>query len=69
MPPHAQDEPKKTKGRVAYRAAEFEPPVPGTFRPYSERVESAQKPFGGRFLVRGGKLDVLEVPVAPTSPP
>jgi uncharacterized protein (DUF1330 family) len=46
----------------AYYVAEFEPTVPGAIRPYSERVESTLKPFGGRFIARGGALEALEGP-------
>ncbi|MEW1780671.1 DUF1330 domain-containing protein [Arthrobacter sp. NPDC080086] len=46
----------------AYYIAEFEPTVPGAIKPYSERVESTLKPFGGRFIVRGGTLQALEGP-------
>ncbi|WCM91857.1 DUF1330 domain-containing protein [Acidovorax sp. NCPPB 2350] len=58
----AQERPEKAEVRPAYYVAEFEPTVPGAIRPYSERVESTLKPFGGRFIVRGGKLDALEGP-------
>ncbi|MBB6590834.1 DUF1330 domain-containing protein [Ralstonia solanacearum] len=58
----AQDKPEQTEARPAYYIAEFEPAVAGAIRPYSERVESTIQPFGGRFIVRGGKLDALEGP-------
>ncbi len=61
-PLHAQDKTGKPDARPAYYVAEFEPTVPGAIRPYSERVESTLKPFDGRFIVRGGKLNALEGP-------
>ncbi|WP_066732907.1 DUF1330 domain-containing protein [Cupriavidus sp. D384] len=45
---------------MAYYIAEFEPTVPGAIQPYSARVEATFKPFGGRFIVRGGNLEPLE---------
>nr|WP_315592812.1 DUF1330 domain-containing protein [uncultured Cupriavidus sp.] len=45
---------------MAYYIAEFEPTVPGAIQPYSARVESTFRPFGGRFLVRGGETESLE---------
>lgn len=45
---------------MAYYIAEFEPTVPGAIQPYSARVESTFKPFGGRFIVRGGDMELLE---------
>lgn len=44
----------------AYYVAEFEPITAGAIQPYSERVEATFKPFGGRFIVRGGDVDSLE---------
>ncbi|WP_221033395.1 DUF1330 domain-containing protein [Pseudomonas cichorii] len=45
---------------LAYYVAEFEPVTPGAIKPYSERVESTFKPYGGRFIVRGGEVEGLE---------
>ncbi|RMR51949.1 MULTISPECIES: DUF1330 domain-containing protein [Pseudomonas] len=45
---------------LAYYVAEFEPTTPGAIKPYSDRVEDTFKPFGGRFIVRGGEVDALE---------
>lgn len=59
-PLHAQTKAEKPDMLRAYYIAEFEPTVPGAIRPYSERVESTLKPFGGRFIVRSGTLDALE---------
>lgn len=56
----AQDKTELPSKRPAYYVAEFEPTVPGAIKPYSEHVESTLKPFGGRFIVRGGTLDTLE---------
>jgi len=44
----------------AYFVAEFEVSDPKGLQPYRERVESTFKPFGGRFLVRGGPVKALE---------
>ncbi|MGH9915283.1 MAG: DUF1330 domain-containing protein [Pyrinomonadaceae bacterium] len=49
-----------TSTTMAYYIAEFEPTVPGEIQPYSARVESTSRPFGGRFIVRGGEMDSLE---------
>lgn len=45
---------------MAYYIAEFEPTVPGAIQPYSASVESTFRPFGGRFIVRGGGVELLE---------
>ncbi|GFM89444.1 hypothetical protein PSCICO_48430 [Pseudomonas cichorii] len=45
---------------MAYYVAEFKPTTPGAIKPYSDRVEDTFKPFGGRFIVRGGEVDALE---------
>ncbi|MCV4285018.1 DUF1330 domain-containing protein [Pseudomonas capsici] len=50
----------QTPGPMAYYVAEFEPTIPGAIKPYSDRVEDTFKPFGGRFIVRGGEIDALE---------
>ncbi|CBJ43978.1 DUF1330 domain-containing protein [Ralstonia solanacearum] len=61
-PLHGQTRADKPDMPRAYYVAEFEPTVPGAIRPYSERVESTLKPFGGRFIARGGTLAALEGP-------
>lgn len=61
-PLHAQTNAEKPDMPKAYYIAEFEPTIPGAIRPYSERVESTLKPFGGRFIARRGTLDALEGP-------
>jgi len=44
----------------AYYIAEFELTDPEGIRPYSAAVESTFAPFGGKYAVRGGKVDSLE---------
>jgi uncharacterized protein (DUF1330 family) len=44
----------------AYFISEFEVTDAEGMRPYSAAVESTFKPFGGRFVVRGGKVASLE---------
>lgn len=44
----------------AYYLSEFELTDPEGIRPYSAAVESTFKPFGGRYVVRGGKVALLE---------
>jgi len=46
----------------AYYVAEFELTDPEGIKPYSTGVAATFKPFGGRFIVRGGKLIGLEGP-------
>jgi uncharacterized protein (DUF1330 family) len=46
----------------AYYVAEFELTDPEGIKPYSTGVGATLKPFGGRFIVRGGKLEGLEGP-------
>jgi Domain of unknown function (DUF1330) len=46
----------------AYYVAEFELTDPEGIKPYSTGVGATLKPFGGRFIVRGGKLVGLEGP-------
>jgi uncharacterized protein (DUF1330 family) len=46
----------------AYYVAEFELTDPEGIKPYSAGVAATLKPFGGRFIVRGGKLVGLEGP-------
>lgn len=56
---HAQT-PAAEATRPAYYVAEFQATGPGSIKAYSERVESTFKPYSGRFIVRGGVLDVEE---------
>ncbi|WP_447797537.1 DUF1330 domain-containing protein [Pseudomonas moraviensis] len=44
----------------AYYIAEFEVTDPEGMKPYSAQVESTFKPYGGHFIVRGGKTISLE---------
>lgn len=44
----------------AYYVAEFEITDPEGMKPYSAQVESTFKPYGGHFIVRGGKTISLE---------
>lgn len=44
----------------AYYVAEFEITDPEGIKPYSAQVESTFKPYGGHFIVRGGKTIPLE---------
>lgn len=44
----------------AYYVAEFEITNPEGIKPYSAKVESTFKPYGGHFVVRGGKYHPLE---------
>jgi uncharacterized protein (DUF1330 family) len=46
----------------AYYVAEFELRDPEGIKPYSAGVGATLRPFGGRFIVRGGKLVGLEGP-------
>jgi uncharacterized protein (DUF1330 family) len=55
----AQNQPPAAS-RPAYYVAEFQATDPDGIKPYSAKVESTFKPFSGRFIVRGGELDVKE---------
>lgn len=44
----------------AYYIAEFEVTDPEGIKPYSARVGATLEPFGGRFMVRGGRIAPLE---------
>jgi uncharacterized protein (DUF1330 family) len=44
----------------AYYVAEFEITDPEGMKPYSAGVEATFKPYGGHFVVRGGKTISLE---------
>lgn len=57
-PLHAQS----TGGRSAYYVAEFDLRDPEGIKPYSAGVAATFAPFGGRFIVRGGRLIGLEGP-------
>jgi uncharacterized protein (DUF1330 family) len=51
--------PSSNKGPAFY-IAEFEVIDREGLKPYSARVSSTLEPFGGRFIVRGGKIAALE---------
>src|SRR5688572_30963836 len=53
-------EPAQATRRAAYYIAHFEPSGPDAIRPYSARVASTFEPYGGRFVVRGGRVAPLE---------
>ena len=44
----------------AFYVSEFEVTDPEGIKPYSAAVESTFVPFGGRYVVRGGKVATLE---------
>jgi uncharacterized protein (DUF1330 family) len=44
----------------AYYIAEFKITDPEGMKPYSARVASTFEPYGGRYIVRGGKIVALE---------
>jgi uncharacterized protein (DUF1330 family) len=44
----------------AYYVAEFRITDPEGMKPYSARVASTFEPYGGRYIVRGGKIAPLE---------
>lgn len=48
------------KTAPAFYISEFELTDPEGIKPYSAQVESTFKPYGGRYIVRGGKIDALE---------
>jgi uncharacterized protein (DUF1330 family) len=56
----AQTQPAGGARASAYYIAEFELTDPEGIRPYSAAVESTFTPFGGRYVVRGGKVTSLE---------
>ena len=57
---HAQAQPTSGARAPAYYISEFELTDPEGIRPYSAAVESTFTPFGGRYVVRGGKVVSLE---------
>jgi uncharacterized protein (DUF1330 family) len=46
----------------AYYVAEYELRDPEGIRPYSAGVAATFEPFGGRYIVRGGRIAALEGP-------
>lgn len=58
---YAQTPPSPTSAtKPAYYVAEFQVTDPESIKPYSAQVESTFKPYSGRYVVRGGILDVKE---------
>jgi uncharacterized protein (DUF1330 family) len=55
---HAQA-PKASQAH-AYYIAEFRITDPEGMKPYSARVASTFEPYGGRYIVRGGRIAPLE---------
>jgi uncharacterized protein (DUF1330 family) len=53
-------QPVSGANQPAYYVSEFELTDPEGIRPYSAAVESTFVPFGGRYVVRGGKVASLE---------
>ncbi len=58
--PLARAQPTATAKPPAYYISEFELTDPEGIRPYSAAVESTFVPFGGKYAVRGGKVNSLE---------
>jgi len=57
---HVRAQPAAVVSTPAYYIAEFEVNNAEGIRPYSAAVESTFMPFGGRYVVRGGKVSSLE---------
>lgn len=57
---YAQKSSSEESRKPAYYVADYEAAIPGAIKPYSDQVESTFKPYGGRFIVRGGELVALE---------
>jgi uncharacterized protein (DUF1330 family) len=53
---HAQ----QTKAPPAYVIAEPVVSDPATFQKYGQQIPGTLEPFGGHFLVRGGKIEAVE---------
>jgi uncharacterized protein (DUF1330 family) len=56
--PQASTQPAKIA--PAYLVVEVDVKDPDTFRKYTTAIPETLAPFGGRFIVRGGKTDALE---------
>lgn len=52
--------PAASVAKPAFFVAEFQLTDPEGIKPYSANVESTFKPYSGRFVVRGGVMDVKE---------
>lgn len=53
---HAQ----QTKAPLGYVIAEIDVTDPATYQKYSSQVPATLEPYGGHYLVRGGKTQALE---------
>ena len=53
---HAQ----QARKPLGYLIAEVDVKDPATFQKYSKQVPGTLEPFGGHYLVRGGKVQALE---------
>jgi uncharacterized protein (DUF1330 family) len=53
---HAQ----QAKTAPAYLVVEVDVKDPDTFKKYAAAIPQTIEPFGGRFIVRGGKTEILE---------
>lgn len=53
-------QPTANEKKPAYYIAEFQLTDAQSIKPYSQNVEATFKPFSGRFIVRGGNMDVKE---------
>jgi uncharacterized protein (DUF1330 family) len=51
---------QQAKTAPAYLIVEVEVKDPATFKTYATAIPETLAPFGGRFIVRGGKTDALE---------
>ena len=51
---------QQAKVAPGYVVAEVDVTDPATFQKYAERVPETLAPFGGHFLMRGGKITALE---------
>ena len=51
---------RQLKAPPAYVIAEVDVTDPATFQKFSEKVPETLTPFGGHYLVRGGKIQAIE---------
>jgi uncharacterized protein (DUF1330 family) len=56
----AQPQARRPATAAAYYISEFELTDPEGIRPYSAAVESTFRPYGGKYVVRGGRTVSLE---------
>jgi uncharacterized protein (DUF1330 family) len=57
---HAQQANPQARTAPAYLVVEVDVKDPDTFRKYATAIPGTVEPFGGRFIVRGGKTEALE---------